>query len=124
MEDLPWLGIFRVLSYSLLGIGLFLFLSVAVFSILLKITKISVKIKVHLFHLRFFGLSFGVISIALFFISALITTAMTDSLLEKRVLLGLLTIVAVSYVVLWLWVRHSSRVKSAERQTKDREENR
>jgi len=111
---LPWLTIFRILSYSLLGIGLFLFLSVLAFSLFLRNSRISVKIKVRLFHLRFFALSFGIISTALFFVSALITTTLTDSLAEKKILLGILTAVAVSYFIVWLWVRHSTGTKSGD----------
>jgi putative copper export protein len=119
VEDLPWLPIFRILSYSLLGIGIFLFLSVLVFSLFLRSSKISVKIKVRLFHLRFFALSFGIISAALFFVSALITTTLTDSLTEKKILLAFLTAVAVTYFVLWLWIKHSARTKAANGPTKN-----
>jgi hypothetical protein len=114
VDDLPWLPIFRILSYSLLGIGIFLFLLVLIFSLSLGNSRISVKIKVRLFHLRFFALSFGIISAALFFVSALITTTLTDSLAEKKILLGFLTAVAVTYFILWLWVKHSAGTKSGD----------
>jgi len=119
VEDLPWLTIFRILSYSLLGIGMFLFLLVLTFSLFLRNSRISVKIKVRLFHLRFFALSFGIISAALFFVSALITTTMTDSLTEKKILLGFLTVIAVSYFIVWLWVKHSARTRTASGPTKN-----
>lgn len=118
MEDLAWLTIFRILSYSLLGIGIFLFLLVLAFSLFLGNSRISVKIKVRLFHLRFFALSLGIISAALFFISALIITTLTDSLAEKKILLGFLTAVAVSYFIVWLWVKHSAQTKTANGPTK------
>ena len=119
MEDLPWLPIFRILSYSLLGIEIFLFLLVLTFSLFLGNSRISVKMKVRLFHLRFFALSLGIISTALFFVSALITTTLTDSLTEKKILLGFLTVVALTYFILWLWVKHSAQTKTANGPSKN-----
>jgi len=92
----------RLCSYSLLGIGVLLLLFIAFSTLYLHIPKVNLKLKARFFHYRFLALFFGVVVALLFFVSALVTTTVTDSLAEKKLLLGLLTMLCIAYFLLWL----------------------
>ncbi|MBA7680092.1 hypothetical protein ES703_88400 [subsurface metagenome] len=113
--DNPWLFVLRICSYSFLAVGVILLLFIAFVAIVLARPKADLKLKVRLFQYRYFALFLGVIVAVLFFVSALITTTITDSLVEKRLLLALLSIVSIAYFLLWLVGRFR------EKESKDEE---
>lgn len=114
--DTPWLFALRICSYSFLSVGVILLLFIAFAAIVLARPKADLKLKVRLFQYRYFALFLGVIVAVLFFVSALITTTITNSLVEKRLLLALLSIVSIAYFLLWLVGRF--REKESEKEGK------